>query len=211
MTKNALILIDVQNDFLPGGGFPVTNGDEILPLIEKLTDLAFDQIIATQDWHPKDHGSFAANHNKTPGEKITLNGIEQILWPIHCVQETHGAKLSEKIPKNKISKIFYKGTDRNIDSYSAFFDNGGQKSTGLSDYLHAQGIQELFFAGLATDYCIKYSALDALRLGFKTHIIVDACRGINVNENDSNKALDEAKNSGAHLTSYQEVLHRGLT
>lgn len=205
MAKNALILVDIQNDFLPGGDFAVANGNEILPLIEKLTNLPFDLIVATQDWHPKDHASFAINHNKVPGEKIMLNGIEQILWPVHCVQGTKGAELSEQLPKEKISKIFHKGTDQNIDSYSAFFDNGHQKSTGLADYLHEQGIQEIYIAGLTTDYCVKYSALDALRLGFKTNIIVDACRGININEHDSDLALNEIKNSGALLTTYQDV------
>jgi nicotinamidase/pyrazinamidase len=205
MTKKALILVDIQNDFLPGGNFAVASGNEILPLIEKLTHLPFDLIVATKDWHPGNHGSFAINYNKKTGEKIMLNGVEQTLWPVHCVQNTKGAELHEKVPQAKLSKIFYKGTDKNIDSYSAFFDNAQQKSTGLADYLNEQGIKELYLAGLTTDYCIKYSALDALKLGFKTHVIVDACRGINVHAHDSDQALNEIKCAGGNLTTYQEV------
>lgn len=211
MSKKALILVDIQNDFLPGGAFAIANGDEILPFIEKLTDLPFDLIIATQDWHPQNHGSFAANHNKKPGEKIMLNGIEQILWPVHCVQNTKGAELHKKIPRGKIAKIFHKGTDKNIDSYSTFFDNAHQKSTGLADYLAEQKIAEIYLAGLATDYCVKFSALDALKLGFKTHVIIDACRGINVHEQDSVHALNEIKNFGAILTTTEEVVKMNFT
>lgn len=205
MAKKALILVDIQNDFLPGGNFAIANGDEILPFIEKLITLPFDLIIATQDWHPKNHGSFALNHNKNPGEKIMLNGIEQILWPVHCVQNTKGAELHKKISQEKITKIFHKGTDKNIDSYSTFFDNAHKKSTGLADYLKNQNIEEVYLAGLATDYCVKFSALDALELGFKTYVIVDACRGINVQDHDSDLALNEIKNFGGLLINSQEV------
>lgn len=205
MTKKALILVDIQNDFLPDGKLAVPHGNEILPVVKTLLDLPFDLIVATQDWHPSNHGSFAVNHNKTPGDKIMLHGIEQILWPVHCIANTKGAELSEMIPKTKIAKFFYKGTDKNIDSYSAFFDNDHQKSTGLAEYLRSKKIEELYIAGLATDYCIKYSILDALELGFKTHLIVDACRGINVHKHDSERALNEIVRAGGILKTHQEI------
>lgn len=204
-TLKALILVDIQNDFLPGGALAVPNGNEILPVIEKLTKLPFDFIIATKDWHPLDHVSFATNHNKAPGSKIKLGSMEQILWPVHCVQDTLGAELASGPYTAKISMIFHKGTDKSIDSYSTFFDNGHMKSTGLADYLKKHHVKELFIAGLATDYCVKYSVMDALHLGFKTYIVTDACRGINIKPQDSKKALDEMQTAGAILTSFKEL------
>lgn len=201
----ALVLVDIQNDFLPGGAFPVKKGNEILPIIEKLVSLPFDVIVATQDWHPADHGSFAVNHGKKPGEKIMLGGIEQILWPVHCIQGTPGADFSPGWDTKKIAKIFFKGTDKMIDSYSTFFDNGHHKSTGLDKYLRQRGVKEIFLAGLATDYCVKWSALDALKLGFAVYVIVDACRGINLQPADTEKALNEMKAAGAILTTSREI------
>ena len=201
----ALILVDIQNDFLPGGAFAVKNGDEILPIIEKLVSLPFDIIVATQDWHPADHGSFAVNHGKKVGEKTQLGGIEQILWPAHCIQDTLGAALSPGLDKKKIDQVFFKGTDKMIDSYSTFFDNSHQKSTGLDEYLRKYGVNEIYLAGLATDYCVKYSALDALELGFVVHVIVDACRGINLQPADTKNALNEMKTAGAKLTTSKEI------
>lgn len=207
MTKKALILVDLQNDFLPNGSMAVKNSDEILPVINQLTSLPFDLIIATKDWHPKDHSSFAATHHKKPREKIMLEGIEQILWPIHCVQETKGAEFSPHLNAKKISKIFYKGTDKAIDSYSTFYDNKHRKSTGLADFLNVQKIQELYFAGLTTEYCVKYSVLDALDLGFNTYVITDACRGIDINENDSENAYNEMKHAGAFLSTAKDLMN----
>ncbi|HEV8051055.1 MAG TPA: bifunctional nicotinamidase/pyrazinamidase [Parachlamydiaceae bacterium] len=204
-SKKALILVDIQNDFLPGGSLAVPDGNEILPVIEKLVALPFDFIIATKDWHPKDHISFAANHRKAPGTKIKIGNIQQILWPVHCVQETHGSELAVGAHIDNISKIIHKGTDKSIDSYSTFFDNGQMKSTGLSTYLHTNHINELYIAGLATDYCVKYSVIDALHLGFKTFVVTDACRGINIKAKDSERALNEMQKSGAILTTFQEL------
>lgn len=178
--KHALILTDIQNDFLPGGALAVTGGDDILPVVNALMDYPFDLVVATKDWHPEGHGSFAPTHGKKPGDHILLDGLDQILWPIHCVQNTEGAELSPKLKKNCISHTAYKGTNKNIDSYSVFFDNEHRYSTGLHDYLQKQGITHLSFVGLATDYCVKYSVLDALSLGYHVQVIVDGCRGVNL-------------------------------
>jgi nicotinamidase/pyrazinamidase len=147
----------MQNDFMPRGALPVPNGDAIIPLINQLID-KFPHVIATQDWHPLDHVSFAANHpGKKPGEFIEVKGIKQILWPTHCVMHTKGAELVPSLKKEKIASIFYKGSDKWVDSYSAFFDNARLRKTGLEDYLKKRGINELYIVGVATDYCVLYS------------------------------------------------------
>ena len=203
--KRALLLIDIQNDFCPLGALPVTDGDKVVPVANKLMD-HFDLIIATQDWHPGDHGSFAANHPwRKPGQVIELNGLSQVLWPIHCVQGSFGAALVAELDTDRIQKIFYKGTDSGIDSYSGFFDNGHKKATGLGDFLKDQGVEEVYIMGLATDFCVKFSVLDALELGFKTYLIEDGCRGVNLNEGDSEKALEEMKQKGAVIINSEAV------
>lgn len=194
----ALILVDIQNDFCPGGALPVKEGDKIIPFINQIQK-HFELIVATQDWHPQNHGSFASNQGKKPGEKIMLGGMEQILWPDHCVQESRGAEFVKSFDLSRIAKIFHKGTDRNIDSYSAFFDNAHKRATGLGDFLMQKNVNEVYIAGLATDYCVKYTALDALRLGFKTRILKEACRGVDLEMNDSDKALEEMKKAGADV------------
>lgn len=201
----ALILVDIQNDFLPGGALPVPKGDEIIPVIQSLLKQPFDLVVATKDWHPQDHGSFAINHGKSPGEMIKLGNIDQILWPVHCVQDSHGSEFAKGWDTTKISKIVYKGTDKLIDSYSTFFDNGHQKSTGLDEYLRKHGVTDIFIAGVATDYCVKFSALDALHLGFKVHIITDGCRGIDLTPNASTNTLKELQAKGAILTTSKEL------
>jgi nicotinamidase/pyrazinamidase len=202
----ALIIVDLQNDFLPGGALAVSHGDEVIPVINELLKKKFDTVVATKDWHPPDHGSFADMHGKEPGEKIDLYGLEQILWPTHCVQETEGAQFAPGWDHGKVEKVFYKGTDKKIDSYSTFFDNGHRKSTGLEDYLRKEKVDEIYIAGLATDYCVKYSVLDACRLGFKTYVVVDGCRGVNLEPYDSNNALEEMRRIGAKLI-YSKDLH----
>lgn len=175
----ALLLIDIQNDFIPGGSLAVHGGDEIIPVANNLQK-DFDLVIATQDWHPPSHKSFAGNHEgKNNFEIIDLNGLEQVLWPIHCVQGSEGAEFSKELNMNKVEAIFRKGTDQEIDSYSGFFDNGHRKTTGLADYLKGRNITEVFIAGLAADYCVYYTAKDALEEGFTTYIIEDAVRAIN--------------------------------
>jgi nicotinamidase/pyrazinamidase len=195
----ALIIVDLQNDFLPGGALPVPQGDEVIPLANEL-QRRFELVLATQDWHPPDHGSFAANHpGKKPGDRIILDGIEQILWPVHCIQNTHGAEFAPSFETSRIAHVFHKGTERNIDSYSTFFDNAHRRHTGLAEYLKKRGIKDIYLMGLALDYCVKYSTLDARQLGLNTHVIVDGCRGIELEPGDIGRALDEMKRVGAVL------------
>jgi len=179
----ALIIVDIQNDFLPGGALPVNKGDEVIPVINKLQNSNyFDLIVATQDWHPQNHKSFASNH---PGhklfEKILLSDVKQILWPDHCVQGTFGAEFPKSLDTKKIETIFRKGMDVNIDSYSGFFDNGKKKDTGLAAYLKGRNVDEVFVAGLAGDFCVFYTALDSAECGFKTIFIENATRSIDEN------------------------------
>lgn len=193
----ALIIVDLQNDFLPGGALPVPHGDEVVPVANEL-QRHFHLVVATKDWHPPDHGSFAANHKrKNPGDRIILDGIEQILWPVHCVQNTHGAEFAPSFDTSRIAHVFHKGVDPLIDSYSTFFDNAHRRHTGLAHYLKERSIKDIYLLGLALDYCVKYSALDARELGFNTHIILDGCRGIDLEPGDINRALDEMKAVGA--------------
>ncbi|RMH72316.1 MAG: bifunctional nicotinamidase/pyrazinamidase [Gemmatimonadetes bacterium] len=201
--KKALIIVDVQNDFCPGGALAVQEGDQIIPIINRLAQSGqFDRIIATQDWHPANHGSFAANHpGKTPGERIKLGGLDQILWPIHCVQGSHGADFHPELDRSHVDCIFQKGTDPQIDSYSGFYDNGRRKSTGLAEYLHGEGIQQVVVVGLATDYCVKFTALDARQEGFETVLVEDAVRGVNLNPNDVEQAIRAMKAAGVRVVS----------
>ncbi len=196
---NALIIVDLQNDFLPGGALPVPHGDGVIPLANEL-QRCFELVLATQDWHPPDHGSFAANHpGKKPGDRIPLDGIEQILWPVHCVQNTPGAEVAPSFDTSRIAHVFQKGVDPRIDSYSTFFDNARRRSTGLAAYLKERSIKDVYLLGLALDYCIKYSALDARQLGLNTHVILDGCRGIGLDPGDIDRALGEMKQVGAIL------------
>jgi len=195
----ALIIVDLQNDFLPGGALPVPHGDEVIAVANEL-QRHFEFVLATKDWHPADHGSFAANHTgKKPGDRIILDGIEQILWPAHCVQNTHGAEFASAFDTSRIADIFHKGIDPLIDSYSTFFDNAHRRHTGLADYLKNRSIKEIYLMGLALDYCVKYSALDARHLGLNTHVILDGCRGIGLEPDDIDRALDEMKRAGATI------------
>ena len=195
----ALILVDLQNDFLPGGALAVPQGDEVIPLADQLQQ-RFDIVVATKDWHPPNHGSFALNHKgKKPGDRIILDGVEQILWPVHCVQNTQGAEFAPSFDTNRIAHVFHKGTERNIDSYSTFFDNAHRRHTGLAHFLEKRGIKDVYLMGLALDYCVKYSALDARYLGLNTYVIVNGCRGIELESGDIDRALEEMKRAGAIL------------
>ena len=195
--KHALLLIDIQNDFLPGGALAVPGGHETIPIVNSLMP-SFELIVATQDWHPLDHGSFAANH---PGrhifETIDLHGLQQTLWPVHCVQNTGGALFAAGLETRKIARIFPKGTDGRIDSYSGFFDNGHRGDTGLAEWLRGQGVTELTLCGLATDYCVKFTALDALECGFKVNLNLTACRGVDLQPGDCDKAVAAMRERGA--------------
>jgi nicotinamidase/pyrazinamidase len=193
---NALIIVDVQNDFCPLGRLPVPKGDAAVPAINRLQP-QFNLVVATQDWHPLNHGSFAANHpGRRPGEQIELAGLVQILWPVHCVQDTPGAELHPGLDRARIARVFRKGTDPNVDSYSGFFDNGRRASTGLGEYLNEQGVTAVYVCGLATDYCVKHTALDAVSLGLETHLIAEACRGVDLKPGDSQRAIEEMRRRG---------------
>ena len=204
--KRALIVVDLQNDFCPGGALAVSHGDEIVPIINDLMAREhFDLIVATQDWHPANHLSFASQHGKTPGEMIELNGQTQVLWPDHCVERTPGAELVSELETSRIARIFQKGQKREVDSYSGFFDNDHQTETGLGGYLKTENVDEVFVCGLATDYCVKYSALDAKALGFATHLIEDASRGVNLQSDDVEKAVQEMKDAGVLVVQSTEL------
>jgi len=203
----ALILVDIQNDFLPGGALAVPDGDRVIPVANKLQPL-FPIVVATQDWQPTNHGSFAASHpGKKVFEQIELSGLPQTLWPTHCVQNTKGAELAMDLKRDRIAKIFPKGTDTGIDSYSGLFDNGHRKSTGLGEWLKAKGVTEAYVCGLATDYCVKFTALDAAQFGFKTCLIEDASRGVNLQPNDVTDAIAEMKRAGVAVVQSAEILN----
>lgn len=203
----ALLVVDIQNDFLPGGALSVKEGNLIIPVVNRLMAKNFDGVVATKDWHPSDHVSFAENHKDLKvGDHIDLDGFDQILWPRHCVQGTQGAEFAQALDTKFIQKVFYKGTHSRIDSYSTFYDNEHLQSTGLDLYLKERGVDTLYIVGLATDYCVKYSALDALNLGYNVYIVVDACRGVDLQKDDSLQALQELQVKGAHLI-YEDMLH----
>lgn len=198
MGNRALLIIDIQNDFLPGGSLAVPDGDEIIPLVNKLQE-KFELIIATKDWHPKNHKSFASQHKyKRTGDIVILNGQEQILWPDHCVQNSFGSEFPSTLNTEKIERVFYKGMDKNIDSYSGFLDNN-RKKTGLEEYLKQKQVKDIYIAGLATDYCVKYTAFDGKAAGFNVFVIEDVCRGVDLNKGDVEKALKEMEEKGIKM------------
>ncbi len=203
----ALLLIDLQIDFMPLGALGVDGGDELIPIANQLMP-HFDQVIATKDWHPGDHISFAANHLwRRPGQVIELeNGHSQVLWTIHCVQGSFGAALAPSLNAEGIHHIINKGIDPKIDSYSGFFDNQQQRSTGLLDYLKAHQINEIYVMGLTTDYCVKATALDALSCGLDCYLITDGCRAVNLEEGDEAKAIEEMKAAGVQVISSASIL-----
>ncbi|MFI8380484.1 bifunctional nicotinamidase/pyrazinamidase [Leeuwenhoekiella sp. NPDC079379] len=199
----ALIIIDMQNDFMPGGPLAVPGGDQIIPLINNLQH-KFDLVIATQDWHPENHSSFADNHpGKSEYDKINLNGIEQVLWPVHCIQTTGGADFHPHLNASRIEAIFRKGTNSKIDSYSGFYDNAHEKSTGLAGYLKGKGVTSLYFCGLAADYCVSYSVLDAIKEGFKVTLYEDATRAID--KESFNKMKEEILDKGGRIKIAEEL------
>ncbi len=201
----ALLVVDVQNDFCPGGSLAVEEGDQVVEVINGLMPL-FERVVATQDWHPKDHVSFASSH---PGKKVLdivdADGIPQVLWPDHCVQGTRGAELFPRLEVGRIELVLRKGLRRRLDSYSAFFENDHVTDTGLRYYLSGLGAREIFLCGLATDYCVRSSALDARRLGFEVFVVRDACRGVGFPTGSVEKALAEMTAAGVHLVSSAEA------
>ncbi|HLL14769.1 MAG TPA: nicotinamidase [Pyrinomonadaceae bacterium] len=185
--NSALILIDIQNDFCPGGSLAVKEGDRVVPVVNELQK-HFELIVATKDWHPAGHSSFVS------------------IWPPHCVQETEGAEFVAGLDTSRVARVFLKGTDMEIDSYSGFFDNEHRRATGLGDYLKERGVTDVFIAGLATDYCVKFSALDARMLGFNTTVVADACRGVEVHEGDTARAIEEMAAAGVRITESRRLL-----
>ena len=192
-----LVLVDIQNDFLKGGSLAVPQGEKIIKPINKIIK-QYDLVIATKDWHPKNHISFASNHpDKKIGDIINVNGVDQVLWPDHCIQNSYGSDFPEQLDISKLAKVVYKGSDANIDSYSGFFDNGHFRSTGLSDYLKSKDVYKIDYVGLATDYCLKYTAIDSVSEGFKTRVLINCIKGIE--EKGCELALNEMKSKGVEL------------
>lgn len=201
----ALVVVDIQNDFTPGGALAVPGGDEIIPLVNEL-QRKFDLTVATQDWHPQQHKSFASTHTGLkPFDKIILNGLEQVLWPDHCVQEFGGAQFHPHLRMNRVEAIFRKGMDPEIDSYSAFYDNGHKKSTGLAGYLRERKVDEVYLCGLAGDYCVYYTAKDALDEKFNVYVIEDAVRSLN--EKDFEDAKQDMLKRGGKFTTTAALLN----
>jgi len=200
-----LVVVDIQNDFLPGGALAVPRGDEVIEPINRLQQ-AFDLVVATQDWHPPNHGSFATSHpGKKPGDHVVLGGVDQVLWPPHCVQGTHGAAFAPGLDTSRFAKVFRKGVDPDIDSYSTFFDNAHKRSTGLEAWLRERGVEEVWLAGLATDYCVLYSVRDARRLGFRTFVVREGCRAIELEPGDEARAWEEMEALGAHVVHVEDA------
>ncbi|MFW5768345.1 MAG: bifunctional nicotinamidase/pyrazinamidase [Bacteroidota bacterium] len=203
---DTLLIVDVQNDFLPGGALEVPEGDQVIPVINELQK-KFRTIVASRDWHPADHGSFASNHpGHKPGDIITLNGLEQILWPDHCVQGTRGAEFAPELNQEPIQKVIFKGTDPGVDSYSAFYDNGHRIETELHNYLQEKGTKTLYITGLAADVCVYFTVKDALLLGYETYLITDATRGVNLNPGDTQNAMTDMKKHGAKLIESSTII-----
>ena len=193
----ALLLIDIQNDFLTGGALAVPAGDEVIAVANRLMP-KYELVVATQDWHPANHESFASQHaGRRVGEIKQLHGLDQILWPKHCVQGSHGAELAAELDHENIHHIVQKGTDPTVDSYSAFFDNARRKSTGLAELLRMKGVDEIHVLGLATDYCVRATVLDGLDLGFCVVLLTEGIRGVDLQNGDCEQQIEEMRQAGA--------------
>lgn len=202
----ALILVDLQNDFLPGGALAVPHGDEAVAVANALQP-KFRHVLATKDWHPAGHQSFASSHpGHQPGQAVEVAGLDQILWPDHCVQETPGSDFAPGLDTERFEHVVFKGVDPEVDSYSAFFDNARRRRTGLADYLRERGFDELYILGLATDYCVQFTVLDALDLGFRVHVVTDGCRAVDLDAGDGQRAFAMMQVAGAALTTSAEIL-----
>jgi nicotinamidase/pyrazinamidase len=205
MGKDALLIVDVQNDFCPGGALAVEKGDEVIPVINKISG-RFDKVVATRDWHPKDHVSFAGNHKgEEPFTVIEVDGLEQMLWPDHCVPGTKGAEFHPDLELKNVDLILHKGTRSELDSYSAFLENDQKTETGLRYYLNGFGVTRVFVAGLATDYCVYFTAMDARKFGYETFLIRDAARGVDVPEGNIEKALKDMKDNGVKVVTHDQL------
>lgn len=195
----ALIVVDVQNDFLPGGALAVPDGDAVVPVINGIMP-DFELVVATQDWHPADHESFASRHvGHKPGDVVNLHGVQQILWPDHCIQHCPGSSFASGIHVAEFDHVVQKGEDPAIDSYSGFFDNDRRSATGLETFLKERGVDRVIVCGLAADYCVKFTALDALSLGFTTTLLTDATRAVNLSPGDFERAVQEVQEAGGSI------------
>lgn len=202
----ALLIIDVQNDFCPGGALEVPNGDVIIPTINKLSE-QFDIVIQTQDWHPQGHSSFASSYQgKKPYETIEMSYGEQVLWPDHCIQSSKGSDFHADLETSRSQLIIRKGFRKNIDSYSAFYENDNSTTTGLTGYLKERNIDTLYAVGLATDFCVKWSVIDGIKEGFDVYVVEDAVKGIDI-EGSVGQAWDEMLDQGATKVSSPELLN----
>lgn len=201
----ALLVVDLQNDFMPFGALPVTDGSAVVEVANLLMP-RFSLVVASQDWHPASHGSFASNHpGSTVGDVGELGGLAQVLWPDHCVQNTPGASFHSGLNIEHIHHVVHKGTDPEIDSYSTFFDNGHRKDTGLGAHLKERGVDELVVMGLATDYCVKYSVLDARDIGLAVTVVREGCRAVNLAEGDDEAAFEAMQTTGARVVSLTDL------
>ena len=197
----ALLLVDIQNDFCPGGALAVPDGDAVVPIANRLMK-QYPLVVATQDFHPRAHRSFAANHpGKEVYDLVELEGLPQVLWPEHCVQGSYGADFHPALDLSGVHAVFQKGTDTSIDSYSAFYDNAHRRETGLGAYLREQGVDEIHVLGLATDYCVKFTALDGVKLGLRVTVIEDGCRGVELTPGDVEAAKAEMRAAGVTFVS----------
>jgi len=195
----ALLLVDIQNDFIPGGALAVPAGDEVIAVANRILP-SYEYVVATQDWHPGSHKSFASQHkDQNIGDVVEWDGLQQILWPDHCIQDSTGAEFCADLHSGGIFKVIRKGTDPNIDSYSGFFDNGHRKATGLEELLRTRDIDAVDIMGLATDYCVKFTALDAAELGFETSLLLDGCRGVEIKPGDCDAAVQDMRAAGVRI------------
>lgn len=209
--QQALILIDLQNDFCRGGALAVPDGDAVIPVANQAMAVcrrAAIPVAASLDWHPADHGSFAVNSGGQVGATGVLDGLPQIWWPVHCVRQSRGAELHPDLDIGGISQRIYKGRQANIDSYSAFYDNGHRSQTDLQDWLRERDIGRLIVMGLATDYCVKFTVLDALSLGYRVDVLAEGCRGVDLTPGDSDRALEEMRRHGANPITLAELEQR---
>lgn len=201
----ALLIVDIQNDFCPGGALEVPDGDKIIPTVNKLID-HFDVVVQTQDWHPAGHSSFASSHDgKEPFDTVEMDYGTQVLWPEHCIQGSEGAEFHKDLNTLKSQVIIRKGFRKAIDSYSTFFENDQKTATGLTGYLKQRGVTDLYTVGLATDFCVKWSILDGIGEGFNMHIVEDAVKGIDLN-GSLDEAWDEMKKKGVKVTQSKDIL-----
>ncbi len=203
-SHRALVIVDVQNDFCTGGALEVKNGEDVVPIINKISP-GFDLVIATQDYHPAGHQSFASSHGKKPMEVMQIHGVDNVLWPDHCLQNHPGSDFHKDLDLSCVKIILRKGMNPEVDSYSAFLENDKKTSTGLDGYLKGMGVRDVYFCGLATDYCVAFSALDAVSLGFHARVILDATRPVDFPPQNNDKMIRTMVSAGVEMIRHDEL------